>query len=153
MPIDPDNVRVDLLRIKRKLYISYPEGSKERRDFLLASKISELTYLQKLVPAEQAAMVFEEYDNKVRYEISNMALCIGVGTTLSMGIFWLHQSNPTSLLFSAYYTPFIMGSIMLLVHLYHMVDNWKSFQPFKREYKLISDKMMKIIDEVKRLSK
>ena len=48
MALDPDLVRIDLLRVKRKLFLQYQEGSKERQDFVVASKLSELGYLSKL---------------------------------------------------------------------------------------------------------
>ena len=39
---DRDNVRVDLLKFRRKAYLSYPQGSKERKTFLKTILQNEL---------------------------------------------------------------------------------------------------------------
>lgn len=153
MTFDPDNVRVDLLRIKRKLYISYPEGSKERSDFLIASKVSELGYLTKLVDPETVRIVFEEYKYRLRSEIYSFLSCIIIGFCLSMTLLGFHQSHPTNLWLALYKLPFLFGVGYSGTHIAHFIRDWKDFQPFRHEYENLKKKIAKLMDEIKGLTK
>lgn len=153
MPLDPDNVRVDLLRIKRKLYISYPEGSKERQDFLLASKLSELTYLQKLVSPDIVEEVFREYDRQVRLELFNILTSFMFGLIFSVMLFGFHQLYPTSSWLSLFPLPCGMGIGFASLHVWHLIDQKKKFMPFQQEYETLRKKILKLTEELKGLSK
>lgn len=149
MPFDPDLVRVDLLRIKRKLYISYPEGSKERQDFLIASKLAELTYLQKLVEPDTIVMVFEEYAKQLKNEVINFILCLGLGLSFTFLMLGFHQLHPTSFFLMFWRMPAFTGIGFALSHVVHAIDNWKAFQPFKKEYATLRDKIEKLTQDLK----
>jgi len=151
MPFDPDLVRVDLLRIKRKLYISYPEGSKERKDFLLASKVAELSYLQKLVEPDTVVMVFEEYAKQFKNEVINFILCLGLGVTMTFLMLGFHQLHPTNFFLLFWRMPCFIGIGFAGTHVGHAIENWKLFQPFKREYATLRGKIEKLTQELKGL--
>ncbi len=153
MPLNPDQVRVDLLRIKRKLYISYPEGSKERQDFLLASKVSELSYLQKMISPDTVDLVFDEYSKQQRAEAINFAISLMSGMCLSVMLLGFHQLHPQNMWLSAYPIPGLIGIGYAITHVFHAMGHWKDVQPFKDEYEKIEKKIEKILKEIKDISK
>jgi hypothetical protein len=153
MPIDPESIRVDLLKMKRKLYISYPEGSQERQDYLYASKLSELTHLQKLVDPQVVDLVFAEYEHRVKTELLNIMLGLGLGACFSVMFFGFHQLHPTNFFLSFYFVPGLVGLYLSATHVLHLVDNYKNFQPFKREFEILNAKIDKLLIELKGFKK
>jgi hypothetical protein len=153
MALDPDQVRVDLLRIKRKLYLSYPEGSKERQSFLIASKLSELAYLQGLITPATTDEIFAEYGRQMKIELLNIGMCLGFGLCLTMMLLGFHQLHPGSILLSLYQFPFIIGLGWALFHVFHMVEHWQKFQPFKEECDILQERINKLISEIKEITK
>ena len=149
MAFDPDLVRVDLMRIKRKIYISYPEGSKERQDFLLASKLTELTYLQKLLDPDIVDLAFEEYDKQLKNELINFGLCIGLGLCFTFMFLAYHQLHPTNLCLKFWCTPAVVGVLWASTHVRHIIDNWRQFKPFRREYNVLRRKIEKLGNEIR----
>lgn len=149
MPFDPDLVRVDLLRIKRKLYISYPEGSKERQDFLLASKIAELGYLQKLLDPATVQMVFDEYHRQLKNEVINCGLCLIIGLCFTFMLLGYHQLHPAVRWLAFWRLPGFIGVGFALSHVNHAIDNWRQFKPFKAEYNVLRNKIEKIVNELR----
>jgi len=153
MPLNPDQVRVDLLRIKRKLYISYPEGSKERQEFLLASKLSELKYLQKMISPDIIDMVFDEYKKQQKAEVINTMTCLLSGACLTTMMLGFHQLHPNNIWLFAFPLPAFIGMCFAFTHVFHAIDHWKSLKPFKEEYEKISKKVERILKEIVELSK
>jgi len=153
MTFDPDLVRVDLMLIKRKLYIKHPEGSPERKAFLLASKLSELTHLQKLVDPLVTEMIFNEYNSQLKNEVINIILSIGLGACLSVMLYAYHQLHPTNLWLCFYLTPIITGTLFASSHVFHMIDRWKHFQPFKEDYETLCKQIEKLTNEIKDFAK
>ena len=153
MALDPDYVRVDLLLVKRKLFLSFPEGSKERKDFVVASKLSELGYLSKLANPETVVLVFEEYRKQQRFEIYVILIGIGFGACLSVMLLGFHQLHSANSWLSFYYLPGVCGVAWVVLHIYHMIDRWRKFQPFKREYAVIRRKIEKLENELRGMAK
>jgi hypothetical protein len=153
MPLDHNNIRVDILRIKRKLYISYPEGSMERKEFLLASKLSELKYLQTLVAPDLIDTVFDEYKSQQRAETANICVCVIGGICLSVMMLGFHQLHPANIWLKSFYVPAIAGIGYGLTHVYHFIQYHKSMIPFKLEYEKIGKKIEKLLKEIKDISK
>jgi hypothetical protein len=153
MPLNPDQVRVDLLRIKRKLYISYPEGSKERQEFLLATKLSELNYLQKMIAPDIIDMVFEEYRKQQRREVINTTTSFLSGLCLTMLLFGFHQLHLNNVWLLLFPVPAFAGMCVGFTHIFHIIDHWKALKPFKEEYEKISKKIERILKEIGDLSK
>jgi hypothetical protein len=153
MSTDPDRVRIDLLVCKRKLYISYPEGSAQRQEFLFASKLTELTYLQKLVNPDIVNAVFGEYHKRLRLEVLNIVISIVFGFCLSVTLFGYHQAHLAITWLSFYKLPFFFGMFSAGTHTYHLIKHWQQFQPFKDEYATLKVKIEKLINEIKGLAK
>ncbi len=141
MPIDPDQIRVDLLLIKRKIYTSYPEGSKERQDFLIASKRAELKYLQALVTPEMIELIYEEYVHKFKLETLNFFACGTLGLSFSIMFLALHRLHPATLFLNLWFFPVVVGLLFAGWHVYHIYQNWQRFQPFRADYLILKSKI------------
>lgn len=153
MAVDPDQVRVDLLRVKRKIYISYPEGSQERKEFMIAAKMSELSYLQNLAAPDMMEILREEYDKALKAELYNIGMALGFGASLGVMLFGFHQLYPNNVLLGFWYLPIAVGFALATTHVYHIVDNWRRLQPFKQNYQYFQDKIAKLLKEIKGLAK
>ena len=151
MPIDPDNIRVDVLKVKRKLFVSYPFGSKEQKDFLIASKLAELGYLTKLVPQSDVAIVFEEYEHAMRSEVLDVVMCFLLELLFTGSFFTFH------LMFPKNDWVYLLLSFSLIVlgegirHITHMIDHRKKVKPFKDEFATLQRRIQKIKDELQEL--
>ena len=152
MALDPDNIRVDLLRIKRKLYLSFPEGSKERQDFIFASKLSELSYLSKLVSPDVIGALYDEHSKVQKFELLNIFTCLGIGACLMLMMLGFHQSHPHNLFLKGYYIPMVVGAVIALTHVFHALDEWRKFKPVRQEYEVLRKKIEKLTDELKGLA-
>lgn len=149
--IDGDLVRVDLLRVKRKLFAAYPEGSKERQDFLAAVKLSEITYLSKLVSPDVAELVFEEHDKIIKNEVIDIALLLGLGVAVSWGLFILHQIFPQNIWLNLFSAPFWITLAESSRHVWHIIEQLKSIKPFKNEYATLSARIKKLSEELRNM--
>lgn len=152
MPLDPDLIRIDLLRCKRKIYISYPEGSKERQDFLFASKLAELGYLTKLVDPILVSDVYDDYNDRLNSEIFTILGCLGIGLGISIAMFGFHQSHLHNEWLSLYVVPFLFGVGFAGTHVSHLLKNWKDFQPFRKECDVLRKRIEKLTQEIKGLA-
>lgn len=150
---DPDYVRIDLLKAKRKLYISYPEGSKERTDFLIASKKAELKHLQTLITPDMAELVYEEYIKQLKSELVNFTVCLLLGICFSLTLLVFHQSHPVNIFFLFWRVPSLIYGLIAANHLRHAIKDWNSIQPFREEYRLLQVKIDKLTGELKGFSK
>lgn len=153
MSLDNDLVRVDLLRCKRLIYLQYPEGSQEQKDFLYASKLSELGYLKRLVPEETAVLVYEEYNHRLKFELLVGALCFGLGIFFSYIMFLCHQAHPNIIWLKWFSFPFGFGMYFVGKHIYHMVIEWRKMKPFKIEHKQLLQRIEKLTNELKDIIK
>lgn len=151
MATDPDQVRVDLLKLKRKIFLSYPEGSTERETFLVKNKLSEISYLSKLVPEETAVMVFSAYQQRIRRELLAIFTCLCGGGMVTALMYGYHQLFPKILLLSLWHYPLIMGTVFALAHVVHILDSWKKVEPFRRQYESIQKQIAQLRNETRRL--
>jgi hypothetical protein len=145
MPLDPDLIRVDLLKVKRKLYSQYPEGSKERQEFLISSKLSELRHLSQLLPEDSVSVVFEEHKNFMLKEKISISLNLLSGVFLS----WLFYE--TSILHQVWFTGILATLFLVGVHVKHIYDFNKKMEPFRQEYEVLQGKIDKIKKELRDL--
>jgi hypothetical protein len=151
MALDGDLVRIDLLKAKRLIYLSYPEGSRERQDFLYASKLSELNYLTKIVPPEIVNFVFDEYTRLRKNELRNIGLSIGMGLSTALFMFLMHKIYPLTWLWKFWYCGIVGGILETVRHMIHMILDWRKVQPFREEYAELSKKILKLTKELKGL--
>lgn len=73
---DKDNVRVDLLKFRRKAFLSYAEGSEERKKFLKTILENELRLTKQEVPHELINFLIEEDGLAWQNATKNIILCI-----------------------------------------------------------------------------
>lgn len=149
MAIDPDLVRIDLLRCKRQLYLMYPEGSKERSDFLATSKLSEINYLSNLVPKEVSALVFQEYRRTIKFEILDIVVYFAIGVAISSSLYFCHLFLPKNLWLHFWSVPFCLSIFESLRHIWYIVNQWKKMKPFRLEYKELQVRINKLRGELK----
>jgi len=147
--MDPDLIRCDLLKIKRMLYLSYKDGSPEQLEFLKASKLSELGYLSRLVPEETITLVYEEYNYRIKEELIYIGFCLVMGFGTSLSLFGFHQAHPNIVWLSFYKWPFGFGFYFSLKHIYHMIQEWRKIQPFRKEHSELLKRMAKLKNEIK----
>lgn len=153
MGTDPDRIRVDLIRAKRQVYISYPEGSPERKEFMLASKMNELRYLQKLAPHDMMDLMLEEYMAVVKLEALQIFTSLALGASLGLTLLGYHTLHPSSFLLSLWPIPIGLGIGFASQHIYHLVQNWRRLKPFKDDFLHIQSKITKLLNEIKNLAK
>lgn len=149
--IDPDLVRCDLLKIKRKLYNLYPENSLERKNFLMASKLGEIGYLSKIVPPDVVNLVFDEYHFKMKQKTIDMLLSFGIGIILSVVLNGYHILFPKNAILSFWCIPPVILFMIGGGHFWNLISTWWGMRDFKKEYKMIKNQIRKLSDEVKRI--
>jgi hypothetical protein len=150
--LDSDLVRIDLLRLKRKLYNSYPEGSVERQTFLMASKLSEIGYLSNVVPPDVVNFVFDEYKFKIKQEIIDILVNFGMGVSLGLLLAGVHGIYPkNSFMWFFWFLPSLLFLANGIRHTYRLIACWWSMRGFRKEYKVINDQIKKLSNEVKRI--
>lgn len=149
--IEPDRIRVDLLKLKRKLYLSYPFDSRERKDFLMKNKLSEISFLTKLVPEETANLVLEEYKKALQNEIINIFMLLCLGGCFTVMMLGFHQLHPALKWLGCWYVPLIIAMTAAATHVKHIIDQWNGIKPFKVEYAKIQDQIKKLKKDTKNL--
>lgn len=149
MPIDPDQVRVDLLKVKRKIFISFPEGSKERNEFMLASKLYELKHL---AISDTFGMVLEEYVKGAKSELLTIMMNLCIGVCISAFFFGLHEAHQNNSWYKFWYIPVVVGIIHASRHVYHLVINWQKLKPFKKDHLVLQEKMKNLLAEIRKLT-
>lgn len=147
MAIDPDLVRVDLLRARRLIYKSYPDGSPEQKEFLLSSKRSELKYL-----SEVTELMFGEYKRFLQSELVAFIFCLSSGLCLSAVLFGFHELYPKSIWLAFFMAwPLMVGLYFASYHTWHIVEQWKKMQPFKKDFVALKKKIAKLNEELENI--
>lgn len=118
--LDGDLIRVDLLKIKRLLYLSYAEGSQAQKDFLYASKLSELGYLKRLAPPEIVNFIYEEYARLRKDELKNIGLSIGIGLCAAMFMYGMHKEFPLTWIWKFWYAGIAGAFLEIGRHIGHI---------------------------------
>lgn len=150
--MEPDQIRVDLLKVRRKMYLSYPENSQERKNFLLLSKLSELGYLSGIAPEKLANSMFEKYDIAMNR--------MGVQITLSLffGIIFSWLFVITSFMFPnvlflkfAWIIPAYLGLTFSLDPIYKVCRFYKAMKPFRDAYLKLKKRVNLLHEETQKL--
>ena len=148
MPLDPDQIRVDILKVQRKIFLSYPQGSKEREDFLRSSKIHSINYLSKLVPKELASEIFDEFEKGITEEIQNIAIKIFAGSLFPLIMFILHLYYPKVQLLNLWAVGWLLVIPHIIPNLLNIYKHWKKFEPFKKEYLDLQERIKKLQEDL-----
>ena len=147
--IDPDSVRVDLLRVKRKIYEMYPEGSEERKSFVILSKLSEMGYLMNLVPPKEIARITDQYKAELRSELKSVFYKFMWGGGISIWFFIAHLDFPNSLLFCFWWVGLVVAFIDSLRNGFSALKIAKKMNPFFNEYKVVQNRIQEITKDLK----
>jgi len=144
-----DNVRIDLLKFRRKAYNSYPEGSMQRKEFLKTILQNELRLTKDDVPHDIINLVIEGQQ-------------IVLADTLKKIFGWLALASLNLVLFT-YFWPSIryfssifigVGAACLSLAIDKLVEYYryyKSVDVIKKYSNDINKHMTKISNDIKRL--
>jgi len=75
---DQDSVRVDLLKFRRKAFLSYPEGSPERKTFLKVILQNELRITENEMPQDFMNLVLEGSTEVLKDTLKNVLILLGI---------------------------------------------------------------------------
>lgn len=147
---DKENVRVDLLKFRRKAFMSYPEGSNERRNFLKTILQNELRLTEKEVPLELINYIIEGDNVAIHDTIKDVALCSIAAITCGVAAFMFR-----SLFHGIATSIFIGGSFGCLWAAYQYGYDYflfrKSVDTVKQYSNDMKKYMNKISNDIKRL--
>lgn len=144
--LDPDLIRVDVLRVKRKIYLSLPENRK--KDFLVASKLSELSYLQKIIPKDMADHMFDEYYKELKYQLINIFISLISGISISIFLWCWNKIFPHIALKYIWVLGLIIGFIVACKHAYFIYLDWQKIKPFREDYQNLQNRIGKLWEEM-----
>jgi hypothetical protein len=144
---DKDNIRVDLLKLRRKAYLEYPEGSKERKMFLKTILENELKLTEMEMPKEILNLVMEG-DKMVFWDSLRKSIAwFGLGVLSYFAAFSLRHS--------ALAIPFyICGPFFLGMGGQYLYEYWlyrESVKSVKKYSQDMNQHINKISNDIKRL--
>lgn len=76
---DKDLIRVDLLKFRRKAFLSYPEGSPERKTFLRVILQNELQVTEHEMPQDFMNLVLEGSGVVLKKLLKDVSFLLGIG--------------------------------------------------------------------------
>jgi hypothetical protein len=147
---DNDNVRVDLLKFRRKAYLTYPENSPERKKFLKTILENELRLTEQEVPQNLVNFLLEEDNFVLHNAIKNISLCV-FSFIFSTAAAWMFHS-----LFHGFVSSLFVGASIGSVWAGYQYgrDYWqykKSINVVKQYSNDMKKYMNKITNDIKRL--
>jgi len=146
---DKDNIRVDLLKFRRKAYLTYPVGSEERKIFLKAVLKHELMLTERDVPQDLINLIIEGGQVVFWDSMKHFLLWLGASTVCG-GIFaWLY----TLRIFMGFgFLFFGVGCLTIAVqYLYEYWRYCKSLKTVKKYSNDMQQYINKISNDIKRL--
>ena len=75
---EKENIRVDLLKFRRKAYLSYPEGSNERKTFLKVILENELRHTENDVPPEFMDLILAGSAEVLKSTLKEVFILFGI---------------------------------------------------------------------------
>lgn len=149
MSDDKDNVRVDLLKFRRKAYLSYPEGSIERKNFLKTVLETELRLTEQDIPRELINFIVD--GNREAFKKTMKQFFIWFGwAVVNSGIYaWMFSDHK---LFSFVFL--FTGVGCMTVAFQHLYEYWayrKSVKTVKQYSQEMQQYMNRISNDIKRL--
>lgn len=151
MRLDPDLVRVDLLKVKRKLYLSLADNPVEQKNFLLSTKKSELSYFKQQMPPELTEHVFQEHEKMLKKEYYHIGFNIMLAFVgLALSILLYKGFNHLWILYMGL-MPFMYGLCSAYFHMQHVSDAITKIQPFIKEYNTVTGHIKRLTNELKQI--
>jgi hypothetical protein len=150
MDDDRDLIRVDLLKFRRKAYLSYPPDSVERKNFLRRVLQNELLFTKMDVPHDLINFIIEGDKTVFNNSIKNFFIRLG-WSILSFSAFALiYRILHTNLAFIM----FGVGVGYFIVGLQYLNDYWiyrKSVKTIKKYSNDMQQYINRISNDIKRL--
>ena len=146
---DKDNVRVDLLKFRRKAYLSYPENSPERKNFLKTILKNELMLTESEVPASLINFAIEGKGVVFWNAVQKSIPWFGIAVLCNILFFILTHYHKT---FAFFFLMFGAGCIGMTIN--YIYDYVLYYQNTKAAQKYLNDMnkyMNKISNEIKKL--
>jgi hypothetical protein len=143
---DKDQVRVDLLKFRRKAYLSYPEGSPERKKFLKTILENELRLTEKEVPQTLIDFLIEG-DKTFLWSTIRKFLGWFVASMFCLTVFVLIHTKLSLLIL-------IPGGACLAVGIIYLEKYWayrKNIETVKKYSNDMKKYMNRISNDIKRL--
>jgi hypothetical protein len=143
-----DNVRIDILKVRQKIFSQYPPGSEEHKAFLKSVKSAELGHLSSTLPPELVNFVMEAAKLIMKHEVKEI----------------LKFAIPTAFcgLVNYFFATTIVEHVLMLVctlyfafhcvrHLSHLALQLKDLRDLKDNYSKLRNHMQKLSQDLKRL--
>jgi hypothetical protein len=144
---DPEQIRVDLLKFRRKAYLSYPEGSWQRKTFLKTILQNELRLTKQEMPHDLINFLVEG-DKVVLWDMVKQFLSWAAFSALCVIAFAFLHSYWSSFIF------LFVGAGSLGVGLFYIYEYWRyrnSVSKVKKYFNDMQQYMNKISNDIKRL--
>jgi hypothetical protein len=144
---DKDNIRVDLLKFRRKAYLEYPEGSPERKNFLKIILQNELRLTEMEMPKEIVTLVIEG-DKMVFWQSMRSFSLWAIPAFLLYFIGFLLQKYHWNFIF------YLLGSVLLAKGTQYFYEYWlyrKSMKTVQQYSQDMNQYINKISNDIKRL--
>lgn len=148
MPLDSDLIRVDLLLVKRKIYLSL-STYKERQDFLMSSKLSEIGYLSSLVSPDVVSLVFDEHNKIMREEFLDIFVCALLEISFFVLFYIMHMVSSKHFWSYILLIPFFIIFVESFRHILHIKEECEKIKPFKQGFNLLQERIDKLSNEIK----
>jgi hypothetical protein len=143
---DKDNIRVDLLKFRRKAYLAYPYGSPERKKFLKVILENELRLTKQEIPQPIIDFVTEGNKTIIWNSLKKFLWCLAASLFCVLVFSFLHSKWSLLIL--------LPGGACLGVGLSYLGQYFgyrKSLQTVKQYSDDMNKYVSKISNEIKRL--
>jgi len=147
---DRDNIRVDLLKFRRKAYLSYSENSPERKKFLKTILENELRFKEKDIPKDLVNFLIEGDRVVLQDTIKEIVLCV-IGIALSWTVAVLGRPLFHGIISSIFAGAGIGCLLAAIRHGYDYFKYRKSLNVIKQYSNDMRQQMNRISNEIKRL--
>jgi len=146
--IDKDLIRVDLLKFRQKVYLSYPKGSPQRKQFLKTILQTELQLSKKEIPSDLLDFVAGGKKTVLWNSLKYLAVWFSCFLISCISFFLFYQYSPLASLF------LFTGGFFLFLCSEPIKEYWKYHKRVKEIQKYSNDMklyMAKLTNEIKRL--
>lgn len=143
-----DRIRVDLLKFRRKAFLSYPEGSLERKTFLKTILQNELRITANEMPQDVLNLAVEGDKFFLRGALTKCAPWIGFAICMDIAFGFALRYSMFSFVF------LIIGAIALVAGLEYIVEYFnyrKSVKTIEKYSNDIRKNMDRISGDIRRL--
>lgn len=146
---DRDQIRVDLLKFRRKAFLSYPENSPERKLFLKTILENELKIVKQELLEESSNTIFNDQNGLVQEHLKYSLLFLaGAVVFLGMGFHYFPAHWVLSIL------SYLVGNVfvwMFSIHSTSFFHYRKSIQKeltYRKDIKSYAEKITKKLDHL-----